>query len=257
MSAAPPQTFTARAGLSHARQPSVEAITRHAPPAADAGPDAPPRPPYDATYKMVLVGDSGVGKTSLCWTLHGRPGNATLATTGVDMLNKPYRLEGHTVLLQLWDTAGMERFEAVTRTAFNRARGVVLVYAVDDRRSFENAQVRWRRAIENNLPRDDDVPVFLIANKQDVREHAVPSDEGQRLAESMRWHFHEASAWEAERTEAIFAAVVRTCLRADRMLQPAGRPARSSSPGAVVALAGRPVAAAPDRDHPVPPACAC
>lgn len=179
----------------------------------------------DRYYKVVMAGNSGVGKTSLCNTLDGKIGASTMATIGVDHLSKAYRMEGNTVVMQLWDTHGIERFSALTRGYFQKARAVLLVYAVDDRRSFDAVNERWRRELGEVLPADGSVSVFLVANKTDVEasKWVVTKHEALALCAPLGWFFHETSAMDQKRTDTLFEEVMLAVLNTDNVYVAFGR----------------------------------
>lgn len=198
-------------------------------------------PVVDRYYKVVLVGNSGVGKTSLCNALDGRPGETTLATIGTDHMSKVYRVEGQTVVLQLWDTAGAERFAKLTHTYFRNARAILLAYAVNDRESFSALSDRWRRELYYAIGpcTTGDTRVFLLANKVDLpeTEWVVTREEALVLCAPYGWQLYESSAMEQQRTERLFADIVQALVREDGRAKGAGSfdmSARGTSAGFVL-----------------------
>eukprot|EP01047_Picozoa_sp_COSAG01_P080871 COSAG01_NODE_15899_length_1287_cov_1.037037_1_plen_135_part_00 len=98
---------------------------------------------HDTLLKVVMVGDSGVGKSSLLCRYTRRTFDQSLdATVGVDFLHKRVTIDGMGVQYQLWDTAGQERFRTIMRTYYRGAQGIVLVYDVSSPSSFDNLH-RW------------------------------------------------------------------------------------------------------------------
>lgn len=93
--------------------------------------------PYDFIFKVIIIGDSGVGKTNLILRFSEDSFKENyVATIGVDFKIKTLSVGDKKIRLQLWDTAGQERFRTITETYYKGAAGIVLTYSVDDRRTF-------------------------------------------------------------------------------------------------------------------------
>jgi len=149
---------------------------------------------YDQLVKLIIVGDTAVGKTSL--VLRFCDGafepKSYLSTVGVDFKTKVLKIEDRKVKIQIWDTAGQERFRNITRAYYRGANGIILVYDVTSRSSFENIKI-WMQDIKKNSKGDQ--PLVLIGNKADKKkDQAVQPDEGEALAKELGVHFFEASA---------------------------------------------------------------
>ncbi|ELT90087.1 hypothetical protein CAPTEDRAFT_55121, partial [Capitella teleta] len=152
----------------------------------------------DVTYKVLLLGDTGVGKTALIRSLTGTEFKANhLTTVGIDFVKKTFDADGALVQLQIWDTAGQERFRSLTKFQYRSTKGLLLVYDVTDRTSFETLGY-WLDSIDSELDRNnkEPVPVFIVGNKTDLEESRVVStQEGKKAAESHYVHgFLETSA---------------------------------------------------------------
>jgi len=138
---------------------------------------------FDMQIKLLMIGDSGVGKTCLLLRYANDSFSPTFITTiGIDFKIKTIELGGKVVKLQIWDTAGQERFRTITTSYFRGAQGILLVYDVTDRGSFENIK-NWVGQIQQHA--DFNVNKILIGNKCDVdpSEIAVKSEEGKKLAD--------------------------------------------------------------------------
>lgn len=123
---------------------------------------------YQFFAKILLVGNSGVGKTSLMMRYTEDHINLNhLPTIGVDYKMKKMQIQNKRVNLQLWDTAGTEKYSTITRSFYKSAHGILLCYSVNDLSSFKNVS-NWLAQIKESSP--DSVQVSLIANKIDVKE---------------------------------------------------------------------------------------
>ncbi|XP_004463870.1 ras-related protein Rab-37 isoform X1 [Dasypus novemcinctus] len=133
-------------------------------------------------HKTILVGDSGVGKTSLLVQFdQGKfiPGSFS-ATVGIGFTNKVVTVDGVRVKLQIWDTAGQERFRSVTHAYYRDAQALLLLYDITSRSSFDNIRA-WLTEIHEYAQRD--VVIMLLGNKADVSsERVIRSEDGETLA---------------------------------------------------------------------------
>jgi len=144
---------------------------------------------YDIQVKLLMIGDSGVGKTCLLLRYANDSFSPTFITTiGIDFKIKNVSIDGKRVKLQIWDTAGQERFRTITTSYFRGAQGIILVYDVTDRRSFESIR-NWVSQIQQHA--DVHVNKILVGNKCDMLdEKVVSTEEGQRLAKEFGKKFY-------------------------------------------------------------------
>lgn len=160
---------------------------------------------YDYIFKILLVGDSGVGKTSLIRRFTKGYFSSTIGSTiGVDFCVKSLEIDGEKVKLQCWDTAGMESFRSLTRSYYGQADAVILVYDLSDKRSFASIP-RWLADVKKHSRKKDIIKV-LVGNKKDLAalDRQVPCASGKALAEFEGMIFFEASAKEAENVNLTF-----------------------------------------------------
>ena len=157
---------------------------------------------------MLLIGDSAVGKSSLLMRFCDRLFNTTYITTiGVDFkirqLQVPYPSaeEPSNVKLQIWDTAGQEKFRTICQTYYRGSHGIMMVYDVTSRESFESIEM-WLREI--NIHAGTDVVKLLVGTKTDKEGRVVTTEEGQSLADKMGIKFIETSAQSGENVEQAF-----------------------------------------------------
>ncbi|CAI0472601.1 unnamed protein product [Linum tenue] len=133
-----------------------------------AAPPARARADYDYLIKLLLIGDSGVGKS--CLLLRFSDGSFTtsfITTIGIDFKIRTIELDQKRIKLQIWDTAGQERFRTITTAYYRGAMGILLVYDVTDESSFNNIR-NWIRNIEQHA--SDNVNKILVGNKADMDE---------------------------------------------------------------------------------------
>ncbi|KAI8021533.1 Ras-related protein RABA2a [Camellia lanceoleosa] len=167
---------------------------------------------YDYLFKIVLIGDSGVGKTNLLsrftrneFCLESK------STIGVEFATRTLQVEGRTVKAQIWDTAGQERYRAITSAYYRGALGALLVYDVTKPITFENVS-RWLKELRNHA--DANIIIMLIGNKTDL-EHlrAVSTEDAQAFAEKEGLSFIETSALEATNVEKAFQTILSEIYR--------------------------------------------
>lgn len=129
----------------------------------------------DAMLKVIIIGDSGVGKTNLITRFcENHFKDSYVATIGVDFKVKTITCKDKKYKLQIWDTAGQERFKNVTQAYYKGSSGIILTYSITDRNSFENIE-RWITQIETNAPQN--VSKVLIATKMDLEEQRMITQE--------------------------------------------------------------------------------
>ncbi|CAI4230309.1 unnamed protein product [Auanema sp. JU1783] len=167
---------------------------------------------YDHLFKLLIIGDSGVGKSSLLLRFSDNVFSENYITTiGVDFKIRTVEIDGHKVKLQIWDTAGQERFRTITSTYYRGTHGVVVVYDVTNGESFGNVK-RWLHEIETNC---DNVQKILVGNKnEDPSRRVVLESDARRFADTMGINFFETSAKENKFVEEMFSSITRLVLTA-------------------------------------------
>lgn len=172
--------------------------------------------------KIVLVGESGVGKSSLLHMfVRGQPPADTAPTVGLDFLTKEVQLESRAATLQLWDSAGQEKFRSMIASFFRGSDGVLIVFDVTNAASFAAIPEHWVPQLcsalnVSSLAKDRSGPLFaLIGNKIDVADHrrAVSRAEAQALATQLGVPYFETSSLDATAVADAFAAVLRVVER--------------------------------------------
>lgn len=158
---------------------------------------------YDYLFKLLLIGDSGVGKTCLLFRFSDDAFNKNfIATIGIDFKVRTVDIEGRKIKLQIWDTAGQERFRTITTAYYRGAMGIFLVYDISDEKTFDNIKT-WMRNIEDNAA--PDVEKMILANKCDrENKRQVSKEKGQSLAVRHGVKFYETSAQSGVNVEEAF-----------------------------------------------------
>ncbi|XP_052194250.1 ras-related protein RABA2a [Diospyros lotus] len=167
---------------------------------------------YDYLFKVVLIGDSGVGKSNLLsrftrneFCLESK------STIGVEFATRTLQVEGRTVKAQIWDTAGQERYRAITSAYYRGALGALLVYDVTKPTTFENVS-RWLKELRDHA--DANIVIMLIGNKTDLKHlRAVATEDAQGFAEREGLSFIETSALEAINVEKAFQMILSEIYR--------------------------------------------
>eukprot|EP01094_Clydonella_sp_ATCC50884_P009773 TRINITY_DN192_c0_g1_i5.p2 TRINITY_DN192_c0_g1~~TRINITY_DN192_c0_g1_i5.p2 ORF type:complete len:223 (+),score=89.78 TRINITY_DN192_c0_g1_i5:55-669(+) len=160
-------------------------------------------PEYDYLFKLLLIGDSGVGKS--CLLLRFADDTYTesyISTIGVDFKIRTIELDGKTIKLQIWDTAGQERFRTITSSYYRGAHGIIVVYDVTDQVSFNNVK-QWLQEIDRYAC--ESVNKLLVGNKSDLStKKVVDYNTAKELADGLSIPFLETSAKNATNVEQAF-----------------------------------------------------
>jgi Ras-related protein Rab-1A len=163
---------------------------------------------YDYLFKLLLIGDSGVGKS--CLLLRFADNTYTesfISTIGVDFKIRTLEIDGKTIKLQIWDTAGQERFRTITSSYYRGAHGIIVVYDVTDTVSFNNVK-QWLGEIDRYACAQ--VNKLLVGNKADLVEKKVVShEEAKGFADSIGISFLETSAKSSQNVEEAFLTMTR------------------------------------------------
>ncbi|KAK6637337.1 Ras- protein Rab-30 [Polyplax serrata] len=160
---------------------------------------------YKFLFKVVLVGNAGVGKTCLVRRFTQGlfpPGQG--ATIGVDFMIKTVEIDNEKVKLQIWDTAGQERFRSITQSYYRSAHALILVYDISCQPTFDCLN-DWLREIQEYA--STKVLRILVGNKIDREDREIPTHVGEDFAQRNSMYFIETSAKEAENVEKLFMEI--------------------------------------------------
>nr|CAD1817744.1 unnamed protein product [Ananas comosus var. bracteatus] len=163
---------------------------------------------YDYLFKVVLIGDSGVGKSNLLSRFTRN--HFSLDSKSTIASNSP-PVEGRTIKAQIWDTAGQERYRAITSAYYRGALGALLAYDVTKATTFENVS-RWLKELRDHA--DSNIVVMLIGNKTDLKHlRTVAAEDAASFAEREGLSFIETSALEATNVEKAFQIILTEIYR--------------------------------------------
>ncbi|CAL9728478.1 ras-related protein Sec4p [Monosporozyma unispora] len=162
---------------------------------------------YDSIMKILLIGDSGVGKSCLLVRfVEDKFSPSFITTIGIDFKIKTVDINGKKVKLQLWDTAGQERFRTITTAYYRGAMGIILVYDVTDERTFANVK-QWFKTVNDHA--NDDAQLLLVGNKSDMDTRIVTYEQGEALAQELGLPFIESSAKDDSNVNEIFFTLAK------------------------------------------------
>lgn len=160
------------------------------------------KPRSDLVYKILLLGDTAVGKTALllsyCEDIYS---DTHVATIGLDYRIKIVEVDNKKIKLNIWDTAGQDRFRSITQSYYRGAHGILLVYDVTSPTSFANIK-QWVNQIRDHSPKD--VVLMLVGNKVDSKDRVVTKYEGFKFAEERNMIYIETSAKEHRNIKEAF-----------------------------------------------------
>jgi len=185
---------------------------------------------YDYLFKLVLIGDSGVGKS--CLLLRFADDSFTdsyISTIGVDFRFRTVAVNGKTVKLQIWDTAGQERFRTITSAYYRGAHGIIMVYDVTSLESFEHVE-EWLSEVNRHA--SESTRKLLVGNKADlIEKKVVPASKAQEFADKLGISFMETSAKNSTNVEQAFFTMAQELIssRTDGMVD-AGKPLKPVVP---------------------------
>ncbi|KAK9382965.1 ras family-domain-containing protein [Kockiozyma suomiensis] len=167
---------------------------------------------YDYLFKVVLIGDSGVGKSNLLSRFTRDEFNSdSKSTIGVEFATRSISVDGKTIKAQIWDTAGQERYRAITNAYYRGAVGALLVYDITKNGTYENSS-RWLKELRDHA--DSNIVIMLVGNKSDLRHlRAVPTEEAKNFAAENNLSFIETSALDASNVELAFQNILTEIYR--------------------------------------------
>ena len=159
-------------------------------------------------FKIVLIGDTSVGKTNiLSKYLSDEFDPESKATVGVEFGTKNFKIENNIVKVQIWDTAGQERYRSITNAYYKGAKGALLVYDITNKKSFDNLD-KWISDLKTNG--DEKISIVLLGNKSDLEsQRVISTEEGKNKAELFKFAFMETSALNGNNIEKAFDELIK------------------------------------------------
>jgi len=167
---------------------------------------------YDYLYKVVLIGDSGVGKSNLLSRFTRNEFSLeTKSTIGVEFATRSIQVDGKTIKAQIWDTAGQERYRAITSAYYRGAVGALLVYDIAKSVTYKNVE-RWLTELRENAA--ENIVIMLVGNKSDLKHlREVPTDEAKEFSEKNGLSFIETSALDSTNVDTAFQNIITEIFR--------------------------------------------
>ncbi|CAK56845.1 unnamed protein product (macronuclear) [Paramecium tetraurelia] len=162
---------------------------------------------YDYQYKIVIIGDSGVGKTNIMTQFtRGEFSEETKTTVGVEFANKQLVIDDKIIKAQLWDTAGQERYRAIISSYYKGASGALIVFDITKQSTFDNVD-RWMKEVQEST--SNEISIILVGNKSDLRHlRQVSSDVSSAYASKHKIAFLETSAKDGANVNEAFNKLI-------------------------------------------------
>jgi len=163
-------------------------------------------------FKLLLIGDSSVGKSSLLLRFCDNTfQEGTINLTNVDFKTKNVTIEGKTVQLQVWDTAGQERFRTITSSFYRGAHGIIVVYDISDQVTFNNVKL-WMQEIQRYA--SGNVCRMLVGNKIDLADNRVVEyNAAKEYADGLSIPFAETSSKSGQEVDKVFEKLALEIMR--------------------------------------------
>ena len=167
---------------------------------------------YDDKCQLLIIGNSIVGKTSILTKYTTKTYNENyLATVGLDFFTKDEIIDDKTIRIKIWDTAGQERYKAITKCFFQRAQGIIIVFDVTNKKSFDDLKI-WIDSInsQSKLTEDlENMPIIIIGNKIDIPKRVIDKDTALNFAKEQNLDYYETSAKTREGIDAAIKDLVK------------------------------------------------
>lgn len=167
----------------------------------------------DLIFKILVLGDAGVGKSSIIKQYVDREFvDSYITTIGIDYSSKYINVDGKSVKLAIWDTAGQERFRSITKSYLRGIQGVLLVYDVCDSTTFRNI-THWLSMVHEYAD-EEHIKYFLIGNKNDlIHKRQVSYEQGNALAAQHNCKFVECNALEYNKVARVFQSITSDLIK--------------------------------------------
>ena len=163
---------------------------------------------YEMMIKVILIGDSGVGKTNIMSKfLKNQFLEDSKATVGVEFGSKLFIQQGHKIKAQIWDTAGQEKYKSITSAYYKGSKGALVIYDITQKETFANIE-KWVNDLK--CKGDPKITIIIIGNKSDLEEkRQISKEQGEEKAKSFGCAFLETSAFSGDNIEKAFEMMVK------------------------------------------------
>ena len=173
---------------------------------------------YDQKIKIMVIGESLVGKTALITRYTNNSFSGTyLTTVGIDFQTKFLNINNKTIKVELWDTAGQERFRNIAKNYFQSSDGFLIVYDITSKTSFEKLSF-WNEQVNLNAP--ENTKYIIVGNKKDLEEkREVKTEEGANFAKENNVQFYETSAKDGTNVNEVLELLTKEIVADSEKLQ--------------------------------------
>ena len=167
---------------------------------------------YDFLFKLIIVGDSNVGKTNIMSKyIHNQFNQHSKSTIGVEFGTKIVNIDNKKIKAQIWDTAGQERYKSITSAYYKGAKGALIVYDITNKFSFDSVD-KWVQDL--NSYGDKNITLLLVGNKSDLEEkRQITKENGEEKAKSFNLGFIETSACSGDNIDQAFVIMLKEVLK--------------------------------------------
>ena len=168
------------------------------------------------TIKILLVGDTNVGKTNIIYRYFNNQYNQYyMATTGIDLKSTTIELKGKKLRIQLWDTAGQEKYRSITSNLFLKVQGFLVVYDITNEKSFINLK-DWIKSIKEEC--GSHIPIIVVGNKNDLdNERLISKNEAISYAKSEKLEYIETSSKTGENVKEVILLIIQKILETSEL----------------------------------------
>jgi small GTP-binding protein len=180
----------------------------------------------ETLIKLLLIGESAVGKSCLLLRFaENKFQESFLSTIGIDFKVRHVEINDAKVKLQIWDTAGQEKFRTITKAYYRGAHGIMLIFDVTQVDTFNQTR-QWMQSIHENV--QDPVAIILIGNKVDKEDRKVSQEQAQALANEFKIEYYETSAKDGSNVEQTFFQLATAILNDQQMFAQVKQPSTVS-----------------------------
>ena len=162
---------------------------------------------YEYLIKILIVGDSTVGKTNFIKKyVENKFNESYFASTGIDLITTSIKIEGKSFKIQIWDTAGQEKYRAMTKNLFLKTQGIVIIFDISNETSFINLK-SWMNDIKEECSAD--IPMILVGNKLDLEDkRVIDKERAMEFAKNEKLEYIETSSKTGENINKALSLII-------------------------------------------------